>query len=998
EIGATRTILSAVSNIKYNVKMMRWYVDKAVRYKNALKVSPVYAKLIRQTGSTTQIVQADGLYTIWDNKQGYMRMQNIDEFRAAKLELKTLKKTNIIWGAVGIASTTIIAFGSMLYGWINDGYSITDLEFTAALAAVLAQIIVAILEFILSINPIGALIFSVIAVIDSLIIAVCAIVEAANGSQDIDEDVDTWVCGGIMGAVTKAITYLIFDQTPLIDLEKEGRIQIGVNQIVLEDPVDGLIQGNSVNLSMVVTSSLYANSPNSIGYVYAWGPENQFADEHLAETGLAYDLQDSKGDVSVSRNSVNWDVPDGRKAAPDAGIPEGERYFKVFYPSENIPLSNAGLNQKYDLYLSEGFNMLTQECWVAYIPYPVPVCYHRGYDDTLHTDLSEDFIFDVFPSDFSGFIKLAATNSAGTNYRLDWDSRFPTLWDADGDGLISIAKGGDDINDGNSDSDSDGLSDRYEFEIGSKQDSPDSDCDGLTDYWEVFYETDPNVPDSDRDGLTDGLEVFHSNLIYPYENTARRNNTTINACENNAGEAWSGGWEVVYDFDENGDPLTTIASADPTDVDSDDDGIIDNFEFIYGYNPNAVSSLNVLSLESGLVGGEFYQPGETVVFTATIKNELDNRYASGLLQSEYPTDDVQSTEIIDTLLPLQDVEMGGSITLESNVSASQTTSMTIRAGAVIEDLDQGRELWLRFNEAAFDTNTLSDDVLFADDSLLGHDATCFSFCPEANGFYGSFDGDRALSVDHMDEVNLSGTFSFGFWLRPTGSNPDSSFLFDQSSNLRVVLNDGNNSLTLITFSDPLNDGRSNSTAADTLTQDTWQHVMFTVKPNTNSDDSTVKVYINGLPEYTWTKTFATTDNTLRIGNGIIADLDEVEVYDFALNDTQVQNLVNAPMLQVDFGSRSDESIGKNTIICANCPSASGATGSFSQEELMTASGKNLDLSNGQFSFATWIKPIARSNTFDTRARNAFSTGRTGSYDWQAVFGNESYVGGKVDGA
>ncbi|MEM7033310.1 MAG: thrombospondin type 3 repeat-containing protein [Chloroflexota bacterium] len=39
EIGATRTILSAVSNIKYNVKMMRWYVDKAVRYKNALKVS-----------------------------------------------------------------------------------------------------------------------------------------------------------------------------------------------------------------------------------------------------------------------------------------------------------------------------------------------------------------------------------------------------------------------------------------------------------------------------------------------------------------------------------------------------------------------------------------------------------------------------------------------------------------------------------------------------------------------------------------------------------------------------------------------------------------------------------------------------------------------------------------------------------------------------------------------------------------------------------------------
>lgn len=59
------------------------------------------------------------------------------------------------------------------------------------------------------------------------------------------------------------------------------------------------------------------------------------------------------------------------------------------------------------------------------------------------------------------------------------------------------------------DSDGDGLSDDYEFSIGTDPNNPDTDGDGLTDGDEVLkYKTDPLNPDSDFDGLKDGAEVL----------------------------------------------------------------------------------------------------------------------------------------------------------------------------------------------------------------------------------------------------------------------------------------------------------------------------------------------------------------------------------------------------------------------------------------------------------------------------------------------------------
>jgi len=58
------------------------------------------------------------------------------------------------------------------------------------------------------------------------------------------------------------------------------------------------------------------------------------------------------------------------------------------------------------------------------------------------------------------------------------------------------------------DSDSDGLSDIREAQLGTDPNQADTDGDGLTDKTEVdIYDTDPLNSDTDSDGYNDGREV-----------------------------------------------------------------------------------------------------------------------------------------------------------------------------------------------------------------------------------------------------------------------------------------------------------------------------------------------------------------------------------------------------------------------------------------------------------------------------------------------------------
>ena len=89
-----------------------------------------------------------------------------------------------------------------------------------------------------------------------------------------------------------------------------------------------------------------------------------------------------------------------------------------------------------------------------------------------------------------------------------------TVTDSDNDGLNDnweIDNFGDLAQDGNGDTDNDGLSNAEEHALGSLGNNPDSDDDGLNDGDEFAAGTGLLNPDSDGDGLTDGAEVATHN-------------------------------------------------------------------------------------------------------------------------------------------------------------------------------------------------------------------------------------------------------------------------------------------------------------------------------------------------------------------------------------------------------------------------------------------------------------------------------------------------------
>ena len=139
--------------------------------------------------------------------------------------------------------------------------------------------------------------------------------------------------------------------------------------------------------------------------------------------------------------------------------------------------------------------------------------------------------------------------------------------------LRSAAFGGNDPNDSLADTDHDGLDDYAEIQRGTDPTQADRDHDGLNDYQELQAGTDPYSPDTDNDGLLDGEEVYH------YDATLQQ---------------WVGGWDIVYAFDAQNQPLITHVTSNPLNPDTDGDGITDKLEYIYGFNPRVASPLNVL--------------------------------------------------------------------------------------------------------------------------------------------------------------------------------------------------------------------------------------------------------------------------------------------------------------------------------------------------------------------------------------------------------------------
>ncbi|MEM7798065.1 MAG: LamG-like jellyroll fold domain-containing protein, partial [Chloroflexota bacterium] len=836
----------------------------------------------------------------------YLRgLDNVDDlFNFGRFQAKTASKIKAIKSATkfsivfGFVLSTAVIIGMTAYAIAANDVKPGSIEFNFLITKGAIAIAVEVIFLVLALAiPVGTIIFIVIQLIDLIAAAFCEIYEASEGDGSLSDDFQTWFCGGITGALTEALTFLIYDNWLTVDTGAEDRLEITFN-----DPRiitgDGFKAGAEIELGFTITSTITLNDleegviKNSAGTLDL--------PEIMRESTYDYFLQTDKLDQhdSLGFGETNWTAKGSQE----------EKAVETFIRTQVFSFNEPGQNltPAEELYLTESFNIVNYECW-GFIGTSRATCKKHPVRGSSHIPVDKVY-FDIFPAEINDFYG----ETRGSNIRwIQGSGAFSPFQDADGDGLLPFS-GGDPDN-RSADMDDDGLSDAWEIDNGTDPRVADRDNDGLSDYWEIFYDTNPYRADTDGDGLLDGEEFFRSQTNYPWQAET---------------EPWTGGWTIIYDVDGNGDDLVIQVSADPTVIDTDDDGMIDTDERFFNYNPTVLSKLNPLavegeiktnSLQSGIVG-----LGDSVAFTATVENQ-DTFFnsLSANLDVEIPTGSLQSTT------PLGTLNFGESATVSDEagvgtVGASAYTSVTLRAeGIFLDDLGNVPANISQTPLVNFGFNEPQGAGQFANEGSLGGSATCniaqgngnegcpFSGAPGKNGNAIYLDAQRQ-QIDYSNAGLPTDSYSVGFWYNQA-SHSRNADMFTWGSHVvtvqgaaasgfgrdviqwRFAEDSGGacaNNLELIT-NDDIEDGR-------------WIHVMFT--HDYDGVNSNLGLYVNGeLKESSSTPTSGSCQigmNAFNIyagfGNARLhALVDDFQIYDSALSGTDVETLYTYQFAQFD---------------------------------------------------------------------------------------------------
>ncbi|MEM7030805.1 MAG: LamG-like jellyroll fold domain-containing protein [Chloroflexota bacterium] len=510
-------------------------------------------------------------------------------------------------GVIGLVVTIGIQVGLFLFSMISGGFSFGSEAFNQALAALAAVVIYAVLMFaIASIPVVGQVIVAILALIDGIILAVCAIIGASGGA-----------CKGIAGNVVLALKLVLYTRSPAVDLQHKDRLEITNFKVELVDPTLGYVVNNKVRTSVDVTSRLY--------------PYIRPRKTDVLEANFQYKVQvNSKRDFhdSLNKKEMNpqWTKsPNYDSYGNDFPLDLATRPYLA-----SVYLPNTSADQAFQL---AGVNQRLQSIWLseAYaidVTKTTALVFRSSGTDrgTNHYPIgpSNGIKFDVFPRTLAGFYNLEARGNNG--WALNWQDKsitasdiadlcgeilfnspfcpsgvtFPTLTDADGDGLRTTAAYGNDPDDSRADSDSDKLPDFYEIQNGLNPSKTDNDNDGLSDYDEIRLETDPNKADTDGDGLTDKEEVD--------------------------------GWSFTYAPNQ-----TTWVTPDPRTADTDGDGQNDKIERDRNTNPRSATSGGSTGVGSFVVTKKTVGAGQTVDYIVTLDNNYTfNQLLHGTLSFNFP--------------------------------------------------------------------------------------------------------------------------------------------------------------------------------------------------------------------------------------------------------------------------------------------------------------------------------------------------------------------------
>jgi uncharacterized repeat protein (TIGR01451 family) len=908
--------------------------------------------------------------------------------------VKNIKTKGGVLGTV-VSVLTITAAWAKFFAQIAlaPGSLAFDEALTGAIATTVVTVVLSIITTVL--GPYGTIISAIKMLLNTLAGTLCRAL--LTEQQREKEEWAQWVCGGVTGMLEKVIENFIYSGTILVDMDPYEtdpwypRLNMYGLQPTLVNEEDGMVVGNHVRYSVGVTTTIMLVDPPHIGHEAAWN--YQFSDENLETANFDYKWQNTAEPQpfhdSLNLGGMSWD-----------GKTNGPPFYhaETVATEQDVFLPQAGINVTIpNLYLSEAYAVPEQECWgLGLLKY----CYIPAERDTLHYDMGSNIRQDVLPNTLTGFYTLARK---GKGYALAWgqggDLTFPTLTDGDGDGLSLF----DDPDDHKWDADGDGLSDAYELDNGMNALEVDADADGLTDLQEVRLGTDPWSRDTDGDGLLDCQEVWHQ-VLSTGDNIARALCGPLND--------WSGGWDIVYKMDA-GTQLTTRVTSDPLAADTDADGLNDSQERTFAYNPRLYSSLNVLSLESTLtepgqsVSDGIVLPGQTLAYTATVKNELDRRRARGLLSARSPILDTSGAvpQSFDLSAQAQ-VTMTGDLVVGA-AAASGTYSLTQVAGALISNPDESRRasLWLPFDSAS---GSVYPDT---SGSVPAHDGHCIGTCtlePTGGRIGGAVKLDGAGSVRSYAAVPNDG-FSVSLWFKASAASLTSGArLFgtyqDAAASSRFV--------TLDAFATRLyvDTGFGTIDAVVDITADTWHHVALT-DPGLGGGTAQMILYLDGAQvgqgartDRSWGVSGPVFMGGFPDGTGMHGSIDDLRLFENVLTPGQVAMLYNTPLFHMDFADSStwkDVSDAPATVVSGtqspgHIKTFGGGAAAFNGTTYLTVSGADkLNLSGGRLTLAAWIYPKTSSDSSKNSAPQAIlgaSDGGVYSYPTLQRVGNKIRFG------
>lgn len=443
------------------------------------------------------------------------------------LAVLSVSKGFPVFPAIMLAVTIAISLIFFLYALSSIDLKNNPASAYALAAYTLAGIYVQLLLFAIGLIPVIGQIIVVLFLITEAILMIL-------GEQTMT------------GWLTEKIAGWLFDYDTFLKLDDPDRLEFTPAGSELVDEEMGFNITNAMTYSLAVTNTVEADDYKN----KHWAPDPseptpwQAIKYSTFRYFLKSDDDDEHSGLRLYQMEGAWDKLSNHRGRMEETV-SGRFEFSAV---------GSGINRNFGgaMYLVEAYAATYVLCLKLPTGYLTlgffdEVCTWHSYKGSNPVNVGEYVEYDILPATVSEFADVQTWNYRGS-------IAFPQQKDQDGDGLLSQAQGGVDLNDLTHDQDGDGLSDAYEAAYGTPLDNADGDKDGLNDAQELEALTDPFVTDSDNDGLSDYTELVE-------------------------------GW--IYAFpDENGTYIKTRVWSDPLHSDADNDTLSDLEEFVFGTHPN----------------------------------------------------------------------------------------------------------------------------------------------------------------------------------------------------------------------------------------------------------------------------------------------------------------------------------------------------------------------------------------------------------------------------